>query len=161
MPPIAHAAAIVALPGSPAAARPSLEWMETHYRGEARLSFHNELSDLSRSARAGDVCNLRDCGLGGEELAEYRCDGLIRIRPSLIVHSNSEAGEVVGAKFAEPALLLVHDHEGKLHLDDGLAIEPLILISAPPVGDYATFIGIHSTTPLSRPGALIVRETTP
>ena len=161
MPPFARAAIICALLGSPAAACPSLEWMETPYLGELNLSFHNGLSDLSMSAWAGAVFNLRDCGLGGEELAEYRGDGLIRVRPSLLVHGNGEAALVIGATFTERPLLLVHDPEGGWHLDDGLANDPLIVITAPSVGYYAIVLGTHGTTRLTRPGTLIISETTP
>jgi hypothetical protein len=96
------------------------------------------------------------------ELAEYRRDGLIRVRPSLLVHWNGEAGSlIIDATFTERPLLLVHDPEGGWHLDDGLANDPLILITAPPVGDYAIFIGTHGTTRLSRPGTLIISKTAP
>ena len=136
--------------------------MAAPYLGELNFSFHNGLSDLSMSARAGGVFNLRDCALGGEGLAEYHEDGFIRVRPSLLVHWYGEAGElVIGAKFAEPTLLLVHDPEGAWHFDDGLAHDPLIVVAAPPVGDYAIFLGTHGTTRFTRPGTLIISETIP
>ena len=96
------------------------------------------------------------------ELADYRGDGLIRVGPSLLVHWNREAGSlVIDPTFTERPLLLVHDHEGGWHLDDGLANDPLILITAPPVVDHAIFIGTHGATRLSRPDTLIISETTP
>jgi hypothetical protein len=162
MPPFARTAASGAPLGSPAAACPSLEWMEAPHLGEANFSFHNGLSDPSMSARAGGVFYPQDCGLGGEELAEYRVDGLIHVGPSLLDHWNGEAGSlVIDATFTERPLLVVHDHEGGWHLDDGLANDPFILLTAPPVVDYAIFIGTHGTTRLSRPGTLIISETTP
>jgi hypothetical protein len=65
MPSFARTAAKCAPLGSPAAACPSLEWMEAPHFGEANFSLHNGLSDPSMSARAGGVFNLQDCGLGG------------------------------------------------------------------------------------------------
>src|SRR5690606_6323018 len=111
---------------------------------------------------AGGLFNLRDCGLDGDGLAGYRGDGLIRVRPSLVVHWYGEADElVIGASFAEPALLLVHDPEGRWRFDDGLVRDPLVVITAPPVGDYAIFLGTHGTARFGRPGLLIISETAP
>lgn len=162
IPQSARIAALFILLAGPALACPGPDWTAPPYLGEVTFSFHNGLSNLSMSSRAGGVFNLRDCGLAGEGLTGYRGDGLIRVRPSLVLHWQGEAPQlVIGADFSERALLLVHDPEGRWLFDDGAVRDPLLAISAPVVGDYAIFIGSHGTTRFTKPGTLIVSETHP
>ena len=163
MPPcVRTAAAFVALLAGPAVACPGLDWAGPPYLGEVTFSFHSGLSNLAMSSRAGGIFNLRDCGLEGEGLTGYRGDGLIRIRPSLLVHWHGDAAQlIIGTEFAEATLLLVHDPEGRWLFDDGLGHDPLVTIEAPPAGDYAIFLGTHGTSRFTDPGTLIVSETGP
>ena len=162
MPRSARAAALVAMLTSPAMACPGPDWTAPPYLGEVTFSFHNGASNLAMSGRAGGIFNLRDCGLDGEGLTGYRGDGLIRVRASLILHWYGEAPQmVVGTDFAESTLLLIHDPDGRWLFDDGEGHDPLIVISAPVVGDYAIFLGSHGTARFTGPGTLIISETRP
>lgn len=154
------AALVFALLAGPAAACPGLDWTAPPYLGEVTFSHHNGLSNLSLSSRAGGVWNLRDCGLEG--LADFHGDGLVRVRPSLLMHWQGNAPQlVVGAEFDEETLLLIRDPDGQWLFDDGRGHDPLIVIAAPRVGDYAIFLGSHGSSRFTRPGTLIISETGP
>jgi hypothetical protein len=161
--PFARTVAVaVAIAGSPALGCPALELTASPYLGELIFSFHNGLTLASVTGRAGGMYNLRDCGLEGDGLTGYRGDGLVRVHPSLVVHWHGEATQLVfGAEFADPALLLVHDPEGRWLFDDGIGHNPTVIADNPVTGDYVVFIGSHGTTTLSRPGTLIISETSP
>lgn len=163
MPPYARTAAVlVALLSGPASACSGLDWKAKPYRGEINFKLHGGQNTFSMASEAGGFFNLRDCGLEGEDLTGYRGDGLISVRPDLILHWNGDAADlVVGARFAEPVLLLVRDPEGGWHFDDGLGHAPLVTLSAPRAGDYAIYVGTHGTNAFTKPGMLIISETRP
>ncbi|EYD78274.1 hypothetical protein Rumeso_00103 [Rubellimicrobium mesophilum DSM 19309] len=156
---------LVAVTTSPALAcpDPGPDWTATPFLGELTFSGHNGLSDLSMSTKAGGVWNLRDCGLEGEALTGFRGDGLVDIRPDLLLHWRGEAGQlVVGTEFDEDTFLLIHGPEGIWLFDDnGRGHDPLVVIDAPKAGDYVIWIGTHGTTRFTRTGTLLVSQAGP
>jgi len=154
--------AMAAVLAAPALACPGLEPTAKPYLGELNFSAQHGLTNLAMSGRAGGSFNLRDCGLEGEGLAGYRGDGLVRVRPDLLVHWDGDATElIIGAEFAEPILLLIRDPEGRWLFDDGLGHDPVVTITAPRAGDYAVYMGSHGTAAFTKPGTLIISETRP
>jgi hypothetical protein len=154
------AVAFLIAASSPAIACPGLEPGSKPYLGELNFKSYTGLSNVSLSTRAGGNFNLRDCGLPG--LEEFKGDGLVRVRPMLLLHWEGNAPQiVVSAKFVEKILRLVHEPDGKWILDDGLLDDPLLTIEYPAEGDYAIYLGTHGTEEFTRPGTLIVSEVRP
>ena len=84
-------AALAAVLAAPALACPGLQPTAKPDLGELNFSAHHGLTNLAMSGRAGGSFNLRDCGLEGEGLAGYRGDGLVKVRPDLLVHWDGDA----------------------------------------------------------------------
>ena len=153
--------ALIAL-ATPALACPP-DWNAPPSLGEVTFSLENGLSNLAMTSRAGGNFNLRDCGLEGEGLTAYRGDGLIHLRPNLLLQWRGDAPQLVfGSDFEEDILLLIRDPDGRWLFDDSAGgHDPLVSITAAPTGDYAIFLGTHGTTLFTRPGTLIISATGP
>ena len=103
------------------------------YFGEMTLNIAYELDPYTMAVRGGGITNLRICGLEGEGLTGYDGDGLISVRPDVVLHVQGGFRRfAITTEIEDDTLLVVHDPEGGWHFNDnGRGQHPLGFLAAP------------------------------
>ena len=123
---------------------------------------NHKMETFTMSVKVEGTVPLRDCDLGGEVLAGYDGDGLIDMRPAVLLHWHGGEPLAITTEFEEDTLLLIRDPQGGWHFNDnGREHNPLVVLDNPRAGTYAIYIGSHLRPPFNRPGELIMTQTGP
>jgi hypothetical protein len=155
---------LLAVTGSPALGCPDATSSGFPIIGRLSLSGSYNIDPFKVSVLGGGASALRDCGLEAEGLTGYEGDGIIDVRPDVVLDWLGGGERLVFTVENEAdTLLVIRDPGGRWHFDDNSREHnPLIVLNEPETGEYVVFVGNHGTPPTSGPpGELIITETAP